>query len=109
MVSDSEAVEYVQSKHCVAGTYDEAVLQVFEVGLNVCTHFIPTKDFIRPVCRLIEEKKLAMATLNKRTGEVLSVKFYMGLFDSPYVPNPKEADEIASDSIRTKKTCLTVS
>ena len=75
--------------------------------VNVRTHFTPAKDFIIPVCRLIEEKKLAMATLNKRIGEVLSVKFYMGLFDLPYVPNPKEADKIASDSIRTKKTCLT--
>ena len=94
VVSDSEAVEYVQSKHRVAGTYDEAVRQVLEAGLNVRTHFTPAKDFIIPVRRLIEEKKLSMATLDKRAGEVLSVKFRMGLFDSPYVPNPKEADKI---------------
>ena len=38
VVSDSEAVEYVQTKHHVADTYDEAVRQVLEAGLNVRTH-----------------------------------------------------------------------
>ena len=37
VVSDSEAVEFVESKHHVADTYDEAVLQVLEAGLNVRT------------------------------------------------------------------------
>lgn len=35
VVSDSEAVEYVHTKHRVAETYDEAVRQVLEAGLNV--------------------------------------------------------------------------
>ena len=37
VVSDSEAVEYLYSKHHVAGSIDEAVRQAFEAGLNV-TH-----------------------------------------------------------------------
>lgn len=93
VVSDSEAVEFVHTKHAVADTYDDAVAQVLEAGLNVRTHFTPPADFIMPVRRLIDEKKISMDTIDKRVGEVLSVKFRMGLFDAPYVPNPSEADK----------------
>lgn len=94
VVSDSEAVEFVHTKHRVAETYDEAVRQVLEAGLNVRTHFTPPSDFIMPIRRLIEEKKISMATIDKRVSEVLSVKFRLGLFDHPYVKNIKESDKV---------------
>lgn len=94
VVSDSEAVEYVHTKHRVAETYDEAVRQVLEAGLNVRTHFTPPSDFIMPIRRLIEEKKISMATIDKRVSEVLSVKFRLGLFDHPYVEKIKESDKV---------------
>lgn len=94
VVSDSEAVEFVHTKHRVAETYDEAVRQVLEAGLNVRTHFTPPSDFIMPIRRLIEEKKISMATINRRVSEVLSVKFRLGLFDHPYVEKIKESDKV---------------
>lgn len=94
VVSDSEAVEYVHTKHRVAETYDEAVRQVLEAGLNVRTHFTPPSDFIKPIRRLLEEKKISMATIDKRVAEVLSVKFRLGLFDHPYVEKVKESDKV---------------
>lgn len=94
VVSDSEAVEFVHTKHRVAETYDEAVRQVLEAGLNVRTHFTPPSDFIMPIRRLIEEKKISMATIDRRVSEVLSVKFRLGLFDHPYVEKTKESDKV---------------
>jgi beta-glucosidase len=94
VVSDSEAAEFVHTKHQVADTYDDAVKQELEAGLNVRTNFTPPSDFILPVRRLIEEKKLSMETLDKRVSEVLNVKFRLGLFDSPYVENPELADKL---------------
>lgn len=94
VVSDSEAVEFVHTKHRVAETYDEAVRQVLEAGLNVRTHFTPPSDFIMPIRRLIEEKKISMATIDKRVSEVLSVKFRLGLFDHPYVEKIKKSDKV---------------
>jgi len=94
LISDSEAVEFVFYKHHVAENYDEAVRQVLEAGLNVRTNFTPPKDFIVPARKLIEEKKISMKTIDKLIAEVLEVKFRLGLFDSPYVVNPKEADKI---------------
>lgn len=94
VVSDSEAVEFVQTKHRTAETYDEAVRQVLEAGLNVRTNFTPPADFILPVRRLIEENKISMEVIDERVAEVLRVKFRLGLFDTPYVAEPKKADEL---------------
>ena len=94
MVSDSEAVEFVQTKHHVADSYEEAVRQVVEAGLNVRTNFTHPKDYILPVRQLVKEGKLSMKSVDRMVADVLRVKFELGLFDSTYVKDPKAADKI---------------
>ncbi|KAI9463069.1 glycoside hydrolase family 3 domain protein [Russula earlei] len=96
VVSDSEAVEYLFTKHHVAGDYKEAVRQVIEAGLNVRTNFTQPKVFIEPLRELVKEGSVSMKTLDSRVADVLRVKFKLGLFDSPYVKNPKQADVIVN-------------
>jgi beta-glucosidase len=96
VVSDSEAVEFVQTKHHVAGDYKEAVRQVAEAGLNVRTQFTPPQDYILPLRELVNEGKLSMKTLDRNVADVLRVKFQLGLFDAPYVKDTKAADKIVS-------------
>lgn len=94
VVSDSEAVEYVSDKHHVAANYKEAVRQVIEAGLNVRTTFRTPESFIGPLRELIKEGKISMKTIDSRVADVLRVKFKLGLFDTPYVENPKDADKL---------------
>lgn len=94
VVSDSYAVEYVQRKHRVAETYDDAVRQVLEAGLNVRTDFSSPAEFILAARRLVSEGKLSMQTLDRRVAEVLAVKFRLGLFDHPYVADPEASDTV---------------
>ena len=94
VVSDSEAVEYLFSKHHVADTYKEAVRQVVEAGLNVRTNFTQPKFYIEPLRELVKEGSVSMHTLDQRVADVLRVKFRLGLFDQPYVKDPKKADEV---------------
>ncbi len=94
VVSDSEAVEYLYSKHHVAGDIKEAVRQAFEAGLNVRTNFSMPQTYIMPLRELYKEGKISMKTLDSRVGDVLRVKFKLGLFDDPYVKDTKAADKI---------------
>lgn len=94
VVSDSEAVEFIHTKHHVAPTYEDAVRQAVEAGLNVRTHFTPPSDYILPIRNLVKEGKLSMKIIDERVAEVLRVKFRLGLFDSPYVQDTKAADKI---------------
>jgi beta-glucosidase len=98
VVSDSEAVEYIYSKHHVAGSKQEAVRQAFEAGLNVRTNFSMPQTYIMPLRELYKEGKISMKTLDSRVGDVLRVKFQLGLFDHPYVEDPKIADKIVHNT-----------
>ncbi len=43
-----------------------------------------------------------MKTLDSRAGDVLRVKFKLGLFDHPYVEDPKAADRIVHNADATE-------
>jgi beta-glucosidase len=101
VVSDSEAAEFLYSKHHVAEDYKEAVRQVVEAGLNVRTNFTLPQTYIMPLRELIAEGKLSMKTIDERVGDVLRVKFKLGLFDNPYVADPKAADQIVHTKAST--------
>ncbi len=96
VVSDSYAVEQVYDKHHVAVDNKDAVRQVAEAGLNVRTDFSAPGKYIQPLRELVKEGKLSMETLDRNVNDVLRVKFEMGLFDSPYVENPKMADKVVA-------------
>lgn len=94
VVSDSEAVEYLESKHNVAIDYKEAVRQVVTAGLNVRTTFRTPESFILPLRTLVNEGELSEQIIDARVSEILKVKFRLGLFDQPFVPNTDKADKI---------------
>ena len=98
VVSDSEAVEFVYSKHRVAQDMKGAVKQVVEAGLNVKTNFTQPSDFVLPLRELVAEGSVSMQTLDRNVADVLRVKFRLGLFDSPYVTDTKAADKIVASS-----------
>lgn len=94
VVSDSKAVEFIESKHHVAADYPEAVRQSLVAGLNVRTEFTPPEVFINAVRGLLKDGRLASAVVDSRVRDVLRVKLWLGLFDQPYVPDPSLADRV---------------
>ncbi|HEY1114996.1 MAG TPA: glycoside hydrolase family 3 N-terminal domain-containing protein [Chitinophagaceae bacterium] len=94
VVSDSRAVEFLHEKHRVSPSFKESTRQAVEAGLNVWTNFYSPEAYIKNVRELAREGKLSMATIDERVGEVLRVKFLLGLFDRPFVDNPEKADKM---------------
>jgi beta-glucosidase len=94
VVSDSEAVEFLFTKHHVAKDAKDAVRLAFLAGLNVRTNFTSPADYILPLRELVKEGKISTEMLDSRVADVLRVKFQIGLFDFPYVKDPAAADEI---------------
>jgi beta-glucosidase len=90
VVSDSEAVEYLFTKHHVASSADDAAAMFLREGGNVRTHFKTPDTFILPVRREIAAGRLSMDVIDARVRDVLRVKFIEGLFDAPYI-NPETA------------------
>lgn len=94
VVSDSEAVEFLHYKHNVAADKEDGAALAIEAGLNVRTNFSLPETFIMPLRSAINNDKISMSTIDMRVAEVLRVKFWMGLFDSPYKGDEKTVNSI---------------
>lgn len=99
VVSDSDALIHLYSKHKVAETYKEAIRQSVMAGLNVRTTFNHPSNFITPLRELVEEGKVPVAVIDERVREVLFVKFKEGLFDNP-IREEKEAEIVKNDDFK---------
>ena len=93
VVSDSDAVEYLYTKHGTAKDMKEAVRQSVEAGLNVRCTFRSPESFVEPLRELVKEGGLSEELINDRVRDILRVKFLVGLFDAPYQTDLAGADE----------------
>jgi beta-glucosidase len=94
VVSDSESIEYLHFKHKVVHTYEEAVAQAVNAGLNVHTDFVLPENYIFPLRRAIAQGLISQATIDRLVADVLRVKFWLGLFDDPYRGDPQQAQRL---------------
>ena len=93
IVSDSDAVEYLHSKHRTSKDMKESVRQSVEAGLNVRCTFRSPESYVLPLRELVKEGGLSEATINDRVRDILRVKFLVGLFDDPYQHDLEAADK----------------
>lgn len=94
VVSDSEAVEFMRTKHRVAPTAEDAVASVINAGLNIRTNFSGPGHFIIPLRQAVSEGKVSAKTIDSRVLDVLKVKFKEKLFDNPYKGDGKLSEKI---------------
>ena len=97
VVSDSDAVEYLYTKHGTAKDMKEAVRQSVEAGLNVRCTFRSPESYVEPLRELVKEGGISEETINSRVRDILRVKFLIGLFDSPYQMQLEEADKVVEN------------
>ena len=96
VVSDSDAVEYLHSKHNTSENMKESVRQSVEAGLNVRCTFRSPDSYVLPLRELVEEGAVSMETIDDRVRDILRVKFLVGLFDQPYQIDLEYVDEIVA-------------
>ena len=93
VVSDSDALEYLFSKHRTAANMKEAVSKAVMAGLNVRCTFRSPDSFVLPLRELVKEGRIPMKVIDERLRDILRVKFMVGIFDRPYQMNLQAADK----------------
>lgn len=93
LVSDSDAVEYLYSKHHVASDMKEAIYQSVMAGLDVRCTFRTPDSYVIPLRELIEEGRIPIEIIDDHVRNILRVKFMVGLFNDPY-----QRDYVAADN-----------
>lgn len=94
VVSDYFAIREMHHRegvnaHCVARDGKHAAELALKAGVNI---ELPFSDCYNHIPELVEEGTISMDLIDKLVGEMLYLKFKLGLFDNPYV-DPKKAEE----------------
>jgi beta-glucosidase len=102
VVSDSDALEFLFTKHHVAKDLKDAVYQAFMAGMNVRTTFSKPDSIVYYLRALVREGAMPVDTLNNRVRDVLRVKFLVGIFDRPYVTDLDSAKALVGSPAHLK-------
>lgn len=85
VLSDLGAIKMSLNSHQVASDPADALAQTFTAGLDMQFYDFPHQQFMDAMTKALNNKQLAMASLNRAVSNVLRVKFMLGLFDNPYI------------------------
>jgi beta-glucosidase len=85
VLSDLGAIKMSLENHKVAADVADALAQTERAGLNMQFYDFPHPDFMDAMKKAVHSGALPMVTLDRSVGDVLRVKFLLGLFDHPYV------------------------
>ncbi len=85
VLSDLGAVRMTLDDHKVAADTSDALAQAFKAGLNMQFYDFDHQGFKKAMVKAIDTKMLSEDDLNRAVGDILRVKFLLGLFDHPYV------------------------
>jgi beta-glucosidase len=84
VLSDLGAIKLTLTAHHVARDTADAMAQTLHAGLDMQFYDFGHEELIKAVSADITGKTLSMEDLDRAAGDVLRVKFLLGLFDHPY-------------------------
>lgn len=84
VLSDLGAIKMSYENHHTAASPADAMAQTLNAGLDMQFYDWPHDEFMTAMQTALAQGLLTTATLDRAVGDVLRVKFMLGLFDHPY-------------------------
>src|SRR5262245_57034145 len=111
VASDYNGIAQLQTLHRVTADKAETAIRALEAGVDI---ELPDPDCYVLLPQLINEGRVAMATLDRAVARSLRAKFLIGLFENPYVDperaarltNSKAHRDLAAEAARRSITLL---
>jgi len=85
VLSDLGAIEHLYSRHHVVATQAEAACLAIQSGVDMQFYDLKHDTFQNALIDCVHKGKLSIADVNRATGDILRVKFELGLFDHPMI------------------------
>ncbi|HKE03246.1 MAG TPA: glycoside hydrolase family 3 N-terminal domain-containing protein, partial [Blastocatellia bacterium] len=92
VASDYFGITQLQTLHNVAADKAETAKRALEAGVDI---ELPDPDCYMLLPQMINEGRVAMATLDRAVARVLRAKFMLGLFENPFV-DPERAAKLTN-------------
>lgn len=85
VLSDLGAIKMSMVNHRVAANTADALTQTLTAGLDMQFYDFSHAELMSAIKKALATKQLSMAELDRAVGDILRVKFMLGLFEHPYV------------------------
>jgi beta-glucosidase len=82
VVSDYYGIPQLGDLHHVVSNKGEAAKLALETGVDI---ELPDPDCFSLLVQLVKDRKVTEATVDRAVARILKAKFYLGLFENPYV------------------------
>ncbi|GAB6394004.1 MAG: beta-glucosidase [Bacteroidales bacterium] len=96
VISDLGAIALQYNKHFTATTEEDAIAASVNAGVNMQFYDFTHEKFMAGILNGVKKGKISQATLDRAVGEVLRMKFELGLFDNPYTDTALVAQTLHS-------------
>jgi len=96
VLSDLGAIRMSMETHDVAANVPDALAQTLKAGLDMQFYDWPHTEFREAMKSALRQGLLSMGELDRAVGDVLRVKFMLGLFDHPYTDTTLRAKVLHS-------------
>ncbi len=84
-VTDWEDIKYLYTRHRIATDYKDAIRIAINAGIDMS--MVPVDlEYTRLLKELVKEGKVPMARIDESVSRILTLKYELGLFETPY-PN----------------------
>ena len=100
VISDLGAIAMQYNKHFTAASEEDAIASSINAGLNMQFYDFTHEKFAASVIAAVGSGKITQTTLNRAVGEILRMKFELGLFDHPYTDTTLVAGRLHSPEHR---------
>ena len=91
VVSDAGGIEMLHNDHRTADTYEEAVRQGVEAGIDIA--IFAGSRHATALLNLVENGRMSEEKIDESVRRILEVKFRLGIFENPYV-DPERASRL---------------
>ena len=114
VISDLGAIAMQYNKHFTEASEEDAIAASINAGLNMQFYDFTHEKFADCVAAAVNKKKISLETLDQAVGEILRMKFELGLFDNPYTDttlvaarlHAAEHRQLAVDAARSSMVLL---
>ena len=100
VISDLGAIAMQYNKHFTAASEEDAIAASINAGLNMQFYDFTHEKFAESVISAVRKGKISGKTLDDAVGEILRIKFELGLFDNPYTDTTLVARRLHSPEHR---------
>ncbi|KXT08453.1 hypothetical protein AC579_5618 [Pseudocercospora musae] len=99
IIADDTGMSELENVHGVSAGAADTIGQWFNAGGMVSFYDYPLEIYLNSTMELVANNTVALDTLREKMRRILGVKYDLGLFDNPYIPDDIDATELTKEHV----------